>query len=154
MAKVGSYTPDQPSTFQQPATFRYFPQFCYYLRRSPFVRIFGYSPDEAAFYRHWLSRSTVTDCMIMIQPNLICYWHDAEPANVLLDVASRKSEVILLLDTFFSVVKWTGDEVAEWRKTNIREEEEYKYIGEFMDQAEDDTVNRCRERFPYPTEIR
>ena len=54
MAKVATYKADDPSTFKLPPEFTYFPSFLYYLRRSQFVRVFGYSPDESAYFRHWL----------------------------------------------------------------------------------------------------
>merc|ERR1712062_374157 len=154
MAKIAKYSPDSPETFEIPNEFKFFPQFMFYLRRSKFVRVFGHSPDETAYFRHWLCRSSVMNAMTMIQPTLTQFSleYDA-PMAVLLDAKSRKEDVLLLLDTFFYVVKWTGKVVAEWRDDNLREDEEYAYIGEFLDNAELERVEKCKNRFPYPTEI-
>ena len=73
----------------------------------------------------------------MIQPTLTSYNLETEdPQAVLLDAKSRQEDVILLLDTFFYVVKWAGKLVAEWRDDNLREDPEYAYIGDFLDKAE------------------
>ena len=54
MSKVAKYQPDCPESFEIPPEFRFFPQFMFYLRRSKFVRVFGHSPDESGYFRHWL----------------------------------------------------------------------------------------------------
>lgn len=154
MAKVATYKADDPSTFKLPPEFTYFPSFLYYLRRSQFVRVFGYSPDESAYFRHWLCRSCVVDSMTMIQPTLTEYDADGGKKLVLLDSSSLKPDVILILDTFFHVVKWEGEDVVHWRANNFREDPEYEYLGEFMDASEEDMIELCRLRFPYPTEVR
>lgn len=154
MAKVAKYQPDCPESFEIPPEFRFFPQFMFYLRRSKFVRVFGHSPDESAYFRHWLTKSSLLDSMTMIQPTLTSYNLEDEDAQaVLLDAKSRQEDVILLLDTFFYVVKWAGKSVAEWRDDNLREDPEYGYIGDFLDKAELERVTKCKHRFPYPTEI-
>jgi len=45
---------------------------------------------------------------------------------VLLDIASMKNDVILLLDTFFTVVVWHGDNMVKWRKAGYHEKPEYE----------------------------
>lgn len=154
ITKVADFVPERTETFRLPENFVRYPQYMYYFRRSRFVRVFGYSPDETAFYRHWMLRTCVSDTMTMIQPSLLSFTPDDEPMMVTLDASSRTPDSILLLDTFFHVVKWSGSDVARWRDDKLREEPEYGYIGELLDQGEEEMVERCGTRFPYPTEIR
>jgi len=154
ITKIADFVPGRTETFRLPDNFIRYPQYMYYFRRSRFVRVFGYSPDETAFYRHWMLRSNVSDTITMIQPSLMNFSPDAEPMMVTLDATSRSPDSILLLDTFFHVLKWTGSEVAGWRDDNLREDPEYEYIGQLLDEAEEEFIERCSVRFPYPTEIK
>jgi len=154
MSKVASYKEDQPSTFDLVPEFANFPTFIFHLRRSHFVRVFGKSADESAFHRFWLLRSPCQDCMLMIQPEFTQFAFEEEPSPVPLDIASMQDEVILLLDTFFNVIKWTGEEVAGWRQDNLREMEEWSAVGAMLDESEASMVEKCQSRIPYPVEIR
>ncbi|KAG0455565.1 hypothetical protein HPP92_024857 [Vanilla planifolia] len=87
-AKFGDYVPEDPSTFQLPSGFSLYPQFMYHLRRSPFVDIFNYSPDETAFFRLALNREGVVGSLVMIQPTLFRYSFDNPPVPVVLDISS------------------------------------------------------------------
>ena len=61
----------------------------------------------------------------MIQPTLMSYSFDGPPQPVLLDSISIKPDVILLLDTFFHILIWHGETVAQWRKAKYHEQAEY-----------------------------
>lgn len=53
------------------ARFKLLPSLVYHLRRNPqFVRIFNSSPDETAYYHHWLMKSNCDITCAMIKPNL------------------------------------------------------------------------------------
>lgn len=60
----------------------------------------------------------------MIQPTLFAYTLDDEESQpVLLDSASIKPDVILLLDTFFHILIFHGETVAQWRKAGFQDKE-------------------------------
>lgn len=55
----------------------------------------------------------------------MCWWAIAfsfnhPPGPVLLDVSSISPDRILLLDTYFNVVVFHGETVAEWRRQNYQ----------------------------------
>jgi protein transport protein SEC23 len=51
----------------------------YHLRRSQFLQVFNNSPDETAFYRHYLLVEDLTQCLVMIQPILYAYSFGGPP---------------------------------------------------------------------------
>ena len=51
-----------------------------------------------------LCRQNTNNCLVMIQPALISYSFNAPPQPVLLDATSVRPDVMLLLDTFFTLV--------------------------------------------------
>lgn len=114
-AKFASYTPDQPETFNLPPEFSLFPQFMFHLRRSQFISHINYSPDETCYQRMMLFKQTVTNCLVMIQPAIISYKIGANPTPVMLDATSIQHDVVLLLDSFFTVVVFHGSLIASWR---------------------------------------
>jgi hypothetical protein len=93
VSKFGDYRKDDPSSFRLAPNFAYYPQFIFHLRRSKFLQSFNYSPDETAFYRHMLLRENTNNSLTMIQPTLIEYSFQPQPAAVLLDASSIKSQV-------------------------------------------------------------
>ena len=110
-SRFGEYRRDDPASFGLQPGLAFFPQFLFNLRRSPFVQVFGASPDETAAARLALCRERVADAMVMIQPTLLAYSLNKDPSQpepVLLDVASIAPDRILLLDAFFYVVVFHG----------------------------------------------
>ena len=81
----------------------------FHLRRSQFLQYFNNSPDETAFYRHWLNNEDVTNSLIMIQPILYSYSFHGPPEPVLLDSSSIQPDTILLFDTYFLVCIYYGE---------------------------------------------
>ena len=114
-SKFATYTANQPSTFQLSPQFSFYPQFMFHLRRSQFLQQFNSSPDESAYYRMILKREDVSNSLTMIQPSLMSYVVNQEPTPVLLDSTSVRPDGILVLDTFFHVVIFHGETVAQWR---------------------------------------
>ena len=117
-SRFGQYTKDDSTSFSLSANFSIFPQFMFHLRRSQFLQVictalhsanssaghsqvFNSSPDETTIFRHELSGQTVANCLVMIQPTLICYSLSGPPQPVLLDNTSIGADRILLLDAFF-----------------------------------------------------
>ena len=66
--------------------------------------------------RHVLNEEDVNNSLIMIQPTLDSYTFDQDGSQpVLLDSASIQPNHILLLDTFFHILIFPGQTLAEWR---------------------------------------
>jgi len=80
----------------------------------------------------------------MIQPTLMSYTFDTPPQPVLLDSVSIKPDVILLLDTFFHILIFHGETVAQWRKAGYQEQEGYENFKELLEAPQADAqVFKC-----------
>jgi protein transport protein SEC23 len=56
----------------------------------------------------------------MIQPALLKYTvQEADPTPVELDLSELQDEVILILDSFFTVLVWYGESVQDWREQKL-----------------------------------
>jgi protein transport protein SEC23 len=133
--------------------FSIYPQFMFHLRRSQFLQVFNNSPDETAFYRHVINREDVTNSLIMIQPTLTSYAFNQPPAPVLLDSLSAQPEVILLLDTFFHILIWHGETIAQWRREGYQDNPEYQGFKVLLEQPRADAQELLVDRFPIPRYI-
>ena len=148
--KFADYRKEDPSTFQLGPNFSIYPQFMFHLRRSQFLQVFNNSPDETAFYRHVLNDADVNNSLIMIQPTLMSYGFDADPHPVLLDSVSIRPDVILLLDTFFHILIFHGETIAQWRKANYQEQEGYENFKELLESPIVDAQELLEDRLPIP----
>ena len=148
---VCDYRKDDISTFRLPDNFTIYPQFMYHLRRSQFLQVFNNSPDETAYYRHTLNVENVFNSLVMIQPMLMSYSlgnNQAEP--VLLDSVSLKPDVILLLDTFFQLLIFHGEAIAQWRNADFQSKPGYEGFKALLELPKDDASEILRDRFPIP----
>jgi protein transport protein SEC23 len=125
----------------------------FHLRRSQFLQSFNSSPDETSFYRLVMVRESVTNTLIMIQPTLMAYSMEAPTQPVLLDATAVTPQRILLLDTFFHVVVFHGDNIAKWKADKIQERPEYDYFAEFLKGPVGDAQAIMAARFPVPAYI-
>lgn len=151
VAKFANYQKDEPSTFRLASEFKIFPQFMYHLRRSNFLQTFNASPDETAFYRTTILRENTMNSLVMIQPALLQYSFDEGPPQpVLLDAASLKPNVILLLDSFFHVVIWRGETIQAWMEAGYQEKEEYAHFKALLQAPAEDVKQIMADRFPVP----
>lgn len=148
--RVADYRKDDPTSFRLPDNFALYPQFMFHLRRSQFLQVFNNSPDETAYYRHMLMREDVNNSLIMIQPTLMSYSFDGPPVPVLLDSVSIKPNVILLLDTFFHILIWHGEQMAAWRKAGYHEKPEYENFKLLLQAPKQDATELLADRFPIP----
>lgn len=157
------YTKGMLESFRLSAAFALLPQFMYYLRRSPFIRIFNNSPDETSFVRHVFMHEDVGNSLIMIQPTLLSYDVDnfgaideetgetnTEPEPVLLDSLSLGPSKVLLLDTFFHILIYHGSKVAQWRKAGYHTMEGYEHFKEFLEAPKREAMEILIDRFPLP----
>lgn len=147
--RFADYRKDDPASFALGPTMSFYPQFMFNLRRSPFVQVFGFGPDETAAYRLCLCRAPVQDAMVMVQPQLTAYsFQGAEPA--LLDVASVAPDRILLLDAFFYVVVFHGATIAQWRKADYHKQAEHAAFAELLAAPQAEAKEIAARRFPAP----
>jgi protein transport protein SEC23 len=151
--RFAQYTKDDPASFRLGSNFSIYPQFMFHLRRSQFLQVFNNSPDETAFYRHVLFKEDVNNSLIMIQPTLTSYTFDQDPAPVLLDSVSAKPDCILLLDTFFHILIWQGETIAQWRKAGYHEQEGYENFKLLLEAPKVDAQELLSDRFPIPRYI-
>ncbi|KAI0277947.1 hypothetical protein BGY98DRAFT_1089740 [Russula aff. rugulosa BPL654] len=151
--KFADYRKEDPTSFRLSDNFSIYPQFMFHLRRSQFLQVFNNSPDETAFYRHILNEEDVNNSLIMIQPTLMSYGLDTPPQPVLLDSVSIKPDVVLLLDTFFHILIFHGETVAQWRKAGYQDQEGYENLKELLESPITDAQDLLVDRFPIPRYI-
>ncbi|CCF56334.1 hypothetical protein KAFR_0B00340 [Kazachstania africana CBS 2517] len=148
--KYADYNKDDPSSFRLAPNFSLYPQFTYYLRRSQFLSVFNNSPDETAFYRHIFTREDTTNSLIMIQPTLTSFSMEDEPQPVLLDSISVKPNTILLLDTFFYILIYHGEQIAQWRKAGYQDDLNYVDFRNLLEEPKLEAAELLVDRFPLP----
>lgn len=148
-SKFAEYQKDSPESFSLSPNFSLYPQFMFNLRRSQFLQVFNSSPDETAYFRSFLNRENVNNCLLMIQPTLMSYTLSGAPEPVLLDVASVAPDRILLLDTFFYVIVFCGSRIAQWRDAGYHKDGKHKNLSMLLQAPKDDAAAILDERFPY-----
>lgn len=148
--KYADYNKDDPSSFRLAPNFSLYPQFTYYLRRSQFLSVFNNSPDETAFYRHIFTREDTTNSLIMIQPTLTSFSMEEDPQPVLLDSVSVKPNTILLLDTFFFILIYHGEQIAQWRKAGYQDDPQYADFKSLLEEPKLEAAELLVDRFPLP----
>uniref|UniRef100_A0A8C0QSB9 Protein transport protein SEC23 n=1 Tax=Chelonoidis abingdonii TaxID=106734 RepID=A0A8C0QSB9_CHEAB len=151
--KFGEYHKDDPGSFRFSETFSLYPQFMFHLRRSPFLQVFNNSPDESSYYRHHFMRQDLTQSLIMIQPILYAYSFNGPPEPVLLDSSSILPDRILLMDTFFQILIYHGETIAQWRKSGYQDMPEYENFRHLLQAPIDDAQEILHSRFPMPRYI-
>lgn len=151
--KFGEYNKDDPNSFRLPENFCLYPQFMYHLRRSQFLQVFNNSPDETSYYRHRLMREDLTQSLIMIQPILYSYSFYGPPEPVLLDTSSIQADRILLMDTFFQILIYHGETIAQWRAAKYQELPQYENFKQLLQAPVDDAQEILHTRFPMPRYI-
>eukprot|EP01067_Filipodium_phascolosomae_P005476 Filipodium_phascolosomae@DN3557_c0_g1_i2.p1 len=150
-SRFADYRKDEPHSFTLSPDFSVYPQFMYHLRRSHFLQTFNASPDETAFYRSVLLRENVMHSLVMIQPALLQYELDiATPTPVLLDIASLKPNVILLLDSYFHVVVWHGETIHAWKDAGYHSDPAYANFARLLNAPAEDAKAILADRFPAP----
>lgn len=81
------------------------------------------------------------------------YTFDTPPQPVLLDSVSIKHDVVLLLDTFFHILIFHGELIAQWRKQGYQEQEGYENFKELLELPVVDAQELLVDRFPIPRYI-
>ncbi|KAK2195420.1 bifunctional Sec23-Sec24 helical domain superfamily/von Willebrand factor A-like domain superfamily/Protein transport protein Sec23/Sec23-Sec24 beta-sandwich/Gelsolin-like domain superfamily/Zinc finger [Babesia duncani] len=151
VSKFADYQKNEAHTFRLAPEFAIYPQFMYHLRRSHFLQTFNASPDETAYYRTILTRENVINSLLMIQPALLEYSFDnPAPKPVLLDAVSLKNNVILMLDSFFYVIIWYGEQIHQWQELGYQDKTEYAHFKELLNAPAQDAKHIIGSRFPTP----
>jgi len=148
--KFADYRKDDPGSFKLATNFSIYPQFMFHLRRSQFLQVFNNSPDETYYFRHMLLREDVTNSLNMIQPTLTAFSLSGPPEPVLLDAASVAPDKILLLDTFFHILVWYGETIAQWRKAGYQDQPQYENLKLLLQAPKDAAKELLKERLPLP----
>uniref|UniRef100_A0A2C9JPM8 Protein transport protein SEC23 n=1 Tax=Biomphalaria glabrata TaxID=6526 RepID=A0A2C9JPM8_BIOGL len=151
--KFGDYNKDDPNSFRFTENFSLYPQFMFHLRRSQFLQVFNNSPDETSYYRHMLNVEDLTQSLIMIQPILYSYSFHGPPEPVLLDSSSLQADKILLMDTFFHILIYHGETIAQWKSQGYHEMPEYENLKQLLQAPLDDAQEILQTRFPMPRYI-
>lgn len=136
-----------------------FLKYIYHLRRSQFINTFNNSLDEMTYYRHYLIKENTENSVIMIHPRLTSFEVDKNPEIVPLDILSVKPDKLLLLDTYFSIVIYYGEEISLRKKALPKEEmamdneaDRNRYESLF-DGSKQYAVKLINNRFPLPRYI-
>jgi protein transport protein SEC23 len=98
--------------------------------------------ERSLLLSHVLNEEDVNNSLIMIQPTLMSYAIDTQPQPVLLDSVSIKPDSMLLLDTFFHILIFHGETVAQWRKAGYQEQEGYENFAELLEAPASDAQVR------------
>ncbi|KAF4021329.1 hypothetical protein G4228_013901 [Cervus hanglu yarkandensis] len=161
--KFGQYNEEDPVSFRLSDSFSLYPQFMFHLRRSPLLQVFNNSPDEPSYYRHHIARQDLTQPLIMIQPILYSYSFHRPPEPVLLDSSSCQNSAensvriladrILLMDTFFQIVIYLSETIAQWRKAGYQDIPEYENFQHLLQAPLEDPQEILQMRFPVPRYI-
>ncbi|GIY89429.1 hypothetical protein CEXT_680912 [Caerostris extrusa] len=151
--KFGEFNKDDPASFRFSENFSLYPQFMFHLRRSQFLQVFNNSPDETSYYRHMLVKEDLTNSLIMIQPIVYSYSFSGPPEPVLLDTSSIQPDRILLMDTFFHIVIFHGETIAQWRKAGYQNSPEHENFRQLLQAPVDDAQEILQTRFPMPRYI-
>jgi len=151
VTKFSEYRKDDIHSFKLNNRFSMFPQFMFYLRRSPFITDFNSSLDESLFYKSSLCCENLMNCTIMIQPILYSYSaENPEPSPVHLDIECMKDDVVLFLDAYFFICVWHGSTVCGWREKGMHEDPEYENVKNMIDLPQDYAQELIAERLPVP----
>ena len=146
----GNYVSNQPESFRLSSNLSFFPQFMFHLRRSQFLQVFNFAPDQTTFSRLVLSREHVSNVVTMIQPSLVCFSLDGPAKPVALELGSCQPNRILLLDTYFHVVVWYGQDITQWQTQGVHLQPGYEYFAQLLKAPKNDAQRLLKSRFPFP----
>jgi len=151
--KVGEYQKEDVTSYRFPISTAKFPEYLFHLRRTGFLNVFGHSPDETAYSRYQLGKQCLQEAITMITPALYSYSFNGPPEIVPLDSSSVQPDKILLLDTFFQVLIYHGDNIHAWVKAGYHEKEEYANLKELIEAPIEDARDIIANRTPVPRYI-
>ena len=87
----------------------------------------------------------------MIQPALLSYSPDDNDCiPILLEAENMKSDRVLLLDAYFFICIWYGEDVVKWREAGYQDQPEYENIKNMLDNPVEYAQNVIAERMLVP----
>lgn len=89
-----------------------------------------------------LMREDLTQSLIMIQPILYSYSFNGPPEPVLLDTSSIQPDRILLMDTFFQILIFHGETIAQWRALKYQDMPEYENFKQLLQVSVHSIINQ------------
>ena len=89
----------------------------------------------------------------MVQPILYSYSFQGPPEPVLLDTSSIQPDRILLMDTFFQILIFHGETIAQWRAAGYHDQPEYANFKQLLEAPVADAQEVLLSRFPVPRYI-
>jgi protein transport protein SEC23 len=150
ITKFAKYKTGETHSFKLTPQFSFFPQYIFYLRRSYFIQNFNSSPDEITYYKSMMMHECVMNATIMIQPLLFAYGPEELSIPQLLEVESMKNDHVLLLDAFFFIVVWHGEDVCKWRDDGYHLNPEYENIKFMLETPQEYAQEIINDRTPVP----
>lgn len=89
--------------------------------------------------------------LCMIQPVLIAYEvSNLEGFPVFLDAQECTPGRMLLLDTFFNLLIWTGSNIVAWRNAGYHLQPEYQNVAQLLKAPRPEADDILKNRFPSP----
>jgi len=79
--------------------------------------------------------------------------HTCRGVPCLLDSDAMKTDVILLLDSFFHVLVWRGEQIQQWHEQNYHLKPEYENFKHLLEAPAREALEIIRERTPAPKYI-
>lgn len=87
----------------------------------------------------------------MLQPALLCYTvQNTEGEPVFLDSQECTQDRILLMDSFFNLLVWSGSTVAAWRNAGYHLMPEYANVKQLIDAPTTEINEILKNRYPSP----
>eukprot|EP01128_Nolandella_sp_AFSM9_P005576 TRINITY_DN2711_c0_g1_i1.p1 TRINITY_DN2711_c0_g1~~TRINITY_DN2711_c0_g1_i1.p1 ORF type:complete len:750 (-),score=124.59 TRINITY_DN2711_c0_g1_i1:204-2351(-) len=149
--RYAQYRKGDASSLVFPPNIALYPTFMFHLRRGVLVSLFGSSPDETTYYRHYSLRETISNSLTMIQPTLDSYsFASPEPVPEMLSSNALQDEKLVVLDTFFHVVVWHGKTINEWKQAEYHLKPEYANLASLLAAPRHDAEQLLNSRFPFP----
>jgi protein transport protein SEC23 len=110
---------------------------------------------QASYHRCVLLRESTANSIVMIQPALVSYSAETHGVGtpVLLDSGSIRPDTILLLDTFFHVVVFHGENIVHWREAKYQDMPEHAAFRHLLHAPKDDAQFLMQSRIPQPRYI-
>lgn len=76
-----------------------------------------------------LMRENLTNMLVMIQPALFSYTlENSQTQPLQCEIESLKSDIIILVDTYFHVLIWHGQTIHEWVKQEYHLQDEFQHL--------------------------
>jgi protein transport protein SEC23 len=151
--RYGFYQSNNMNTFTFSPEMSSLLHMTFHLRRSQLFDLFNSSPDETAFFRLSTLPQSTSNILLIIEPALIQYTMNSSPETVPLDPSVLDSKKILFLDTFFHIVIWYGNHIAQWKEQELHLKPEFQYLNDMIRAPLLETKQRLNSRFPTPRYI-